>query len=92
VHRSTPELTMAWGLELFAYSERRDLHFPWVQGFVDKHVMPFWVDFFWNGALIDRVELCYVDGGHGVIPLPLGSAVSEFEAAVAYLVHDISRF
>jgi hypothetical protein len=81
---------MSWGMEIFDDEDRRDLHFDWAQDFVDKTVRPFWVDFFWINALIDRVKLCRVDGGHGVIPvLSHGEEVTDFETSVAFLVHDL---
>lgn len=89
VCREEPSLTMSWGMEVHR-EERRDLYFGWAQEFVDKTVHAFWVDFFWNNALIDRVELCQIDGGHGTIPIPdAGLEVSDFETAVAYLIHDL---
>ncbi|MBW9207974.1 hypothetical protein KV097_18705 [Mumia sp. zg.B17] len=86
VCREQPALTMSWGLE----AHDRDLHFDWAADFVDSAVRSIWVDFFWHNALIDRVELCRIDGGHGLIPIPDSRMnVSDFETAVAYLVHDL---
>lgn len=91
VCREEPSLTMSWGMEVHDSRDRRELHFDWAQDFVNTNVRPFWVDFFWNNALIDRVELCSIDGGHGTIPIPSGRQleVSKFEASVAYLVHGL---
>lgn len=90
VCREEPNLTMSWGMEVHERAERQELHFDWAEPFVDKSVRPFWVDFFWNGALIDRVELGRVDGAHGTIPIPDAlMKVSDFEVAVAHLVHDL---
>ena len=90
VCREEPSLTMSWGLDVHARSERQELHFDWAKSFVNTSVRPFWVDFFWNNALIDRVELVSIDGGHGTIPFPsVGMEVSDFEVTVAYLVHDL---
>lgn len=90
VCREEPSLTMSWGLDVHAHSERNELHFEWAKNYVNTSVQPFWVDFFWNNALIDRVELVSIDGGHGSIPIPShGMEVSDFETAVAYLVHDL---
>lgn len=87
VCREEPSLTMSWGLDVHA---RDELHFDWAKDFVDTTVRAFWVDFFWNNALIDRVELLSIDGGNGTIPFPRGGMeVSDYEVAVAYLVHDL---
>lgn len=81
---------MSWGMEVHDREERKELHFDWAQNYVNSTVRPFWVDFFWNNALIERVELCSVDGGHGTIPFPdYRLEVSDFEVAVAYLVHNL---
>lgn len=91
VCREEPSLTMAWGLDVHDHDERRELHFDWAQDFVNTTVRPFWVDFFWNNALIDRVELCSIDGGHGIIPIPnYEMKVTDFEVAVAYLIHGLN--
>jgi hypothetical protein len=90
VCREEPSLTMSWGMPVHDFDERRELHFDWADDFVDHTVRPFWVDFFWNNALIDRVELARVDGTHGTIPMPnFGLEVTDFEVAVAFLVHDL---
>lgn len=90
VCREEPSLTVSWGMEVHERAERKELHFDWAESFVDKSIRPFWVDFYWNGALIDRVELARVDGGHGVIPIPDGlMKVSDFEITVAHLIHDL---
>ena len=92
VCREEPSLTMSWGMDVHDREDRRDLHFDWAQDYVNPTVWPFWVDFFWNNALIDRVELCSIDGGHGTIPIPDHRLeVSDFEVAVAYLVHDLEN-
>ena len=90
VCREEPSLTMSWGMEVYDRDDRKDLHFEWAKQFVNPTVRPIWVDFFWNNALIDRVELGRIDGGHGTIPLPdVSLRVTEFETAVAHLVHDL---
>lgn len=90
VCREDPSLTMSWGMDVHERAERQELHFDWTKSFTDKTVRPFWVDFFWNGALIDRVELGRIDGTHGVIPIPdVSMEVSDFEVAVAFLIHDL---
>ena len=90
VCREAPSLTMSWGMDVHSQREGRELHFAWAENFVNNSVRPFWVDFFWNNALIDRVELVSIDGGHGTIPLPgVGMEASDYEVAVAYLVHDL---
>ncbi|GAB3093824.1 hypothetical protein GCM10027054_19210 [Isoptericola nanjingensis] len=91
VCREEPNLTMSWGMNVYSREERNELHFDWAEGFVNPSVRPFWVDFFWNNALIDRVELCRIDGGHGTIPIPAGREVTDFETSVAYLVHDLEE-
>lgn len=91
VCREEPNLTMSWGMEVHDREDRKELRYDWAKNFVNESVRPFWVDFFWNNALIDRVELCSIDGGHGTIPIPAGRdlEVSDFEASVAFLVHDL---
>lgn len=90
VCREEPSLTMSWGMEVRDGQGQKDLTFDWAEGFIDSTVRPFWVDFFWNNALVDRVELARIDGGHGTIPLPdYGLEVTTFERAVAFLVHDL---
>lgn len=90
VCREEPSLTMSWGMEVYQREDRRELRFEWAEAFVDQGVRPIWVDFFWNNALIDRVELARIDGGHGIIPIPgVRNEVTDFETAVAFLVHDI---
>lgn len=92
VCREEPSLTMSWGMDVHDREGRRELQFDWAQSFINSTVRPFWVDFFWNNALIDRVELCRVDGGHGTIPIPTYNLeVTDFEVAVAYLVHDLEN-
>lgn len=92
VCREEPSLTMSWGLDVHDSNDHRELHFDWAEKFINHTVRPFWVDFFWNNALIDRVELASIDGGHGTIPLPgFGMEVTDFEAAVAFLVHDLDE-
>ncbi|MEV4267803.1 hypothetical protein [Kribbella sp. NPDC049584] len=92
VCREEPSLTMSRALEVHARNERQELHFDWAKYFVNPAVRPFWVDFFWNNAIIDRVELGSIDGGHGTIPLPgARMEVSDFEVAVAHLVHDLEE-
>jgi hypothetical protein len=73
-------------------TEEEDLRLDWAQDFVNKTERLLWADFFWDNALIDRVELARVDGGHGLVPLPdYGNTVTDFEAAVAFLVHDLEN-
>lgn len=89
VLREDVSLTMHWGLEID--SEDRQRRFDWAKEFPDPTVRPFWVDFFWNNALIDRVELAFVDGSRGVIPMPgYGKKVTDYELAVAFLIHDLT--
>lgn len=91
VCREEPSLTMSWGLDIHERRDAQTLDFEWAQKFVNKTVRPFWADFFWNNALIDRVELCSIDGGHGTIPFPTyGLEVTDFEVSVASLVHDLN--
>lgn len=89
VCREEPSLTMAWGMPVHSDEERRELHFDWAAAFASRNVRAEWVDFFWNGALIDRVMLYVVDGGHGIVPAPSGGEVTDFELAVAFLVHEL---
>lgn len=89
VLREDTSLTVNWGLEVDGDDRQR--HFDWAKQFPDSTVRPFWADFFWQGALIDRVELASVDGGRGTIPLPhYGKTVTDYELAVAALIHDLS--
>lgn len=88
VCREEPSLTMSWGMEVDDRDDAR--HFSWAEKFPDSTVRPIWVDFFWNNALIDRVELCRVDGSRGLVPTPnFKNEVTDFELAVAYLVHNL---
>ena len=90
VCRAEPCLTMSWGMGVHDRAELSELHFDWADRFVNKAVAPFWVDFFWNNALIDRVELARIDGGQGTIPMPgPGMEVTNFQVAVAYLVDGL---
>lgn len=87
VCRAEPCLTMSWGMDVHDRNELSELHFDWADRFVNKSVVPFWVDFFWNNALIDRVELARIEGGLGTIPMPgYGMEVTDFQVAVASLV------
>jgi hypothetical protein len=89
VLREEPSLTMSWGLEVDDDNRRR--RFDWAQEFPDSMVRPFWVDFFWNNALIDRVELASIDGGRGTIPMPhWENTVTDYEMAVAFLINDLA--
>lgn len=82
---------MSWGIRAYDRAEMRELRFKWSGKFINSAVTVIWVDFFWNNALIDRVELARVNGGHGLIPVPdLKLQVSDFELAVAHLVHELS--
>lgn len=69
VCRVEPSLTLSWGMEVHSRANKDELVFDWALDFTDTTVRPFWADFFWNNALIDRVELARIDGGHGLIPL-----------------------
>ena len=90
VCREEPSLTVQWGMDV-DHDDARGRQFAWAQDFPNPSVRLFWVDFFWNNALIDRVELCSIDGGHGYIPVPDHHMhVTDYEAAVAHLVHDLS--
>ncbi|MDR1186117.1 MAG: hypothetical protein LBK95_01465 [Bifidobacteriaceae bacterium] len=90
VCREEPSLTVSWGMDVHSRKDARELTFDWAKTFVNPAVDPFWVDFFWNGGLIDRVELFSIDGGHGTIPA-MGSRleVTDFEEAVAWLIHGL---
>ena len=90
VCRAEPCLTMSWGMDVHDRNELSQLHFDWADKFVNKTVVPFWVDFFWNNGLIDRVELARIDGDQGTIPVP-GRAmeVTDFQVAVASLVSGL---
>lgn len=86
VSREESSLTMSWGTG----SAEEAQYFGWSEQFDSPTVWTYWVEFFWNNALIDRVELCEVDGGCGTIPLPNRErAVSAFEMAVACLIHGL---
>ncbi|WNM25285.1 hypothetical protein [Demequina capsici] len=89
VLREDPTLTMAWGLGV--HDDRRKLSFDWAaENFADEDARLFWADFFWAGALIDRVVLASVDGARGVIPVPdRQRRVSSYELAVAEVIHDL---
>jgi hypothetical protein len=90
VCRAEPCLTMSWGMDVHDRTDLSELRFNWADQFVNKTVVPFWVDFFWNNALIDRVELARIDGSHGTIPMPgRGTEVTNFQVAVAYLVDGL---
>lgn len=90
VCRAEPCLTMSWGMDGHDRTELSELHFDWADRLVNKTVARFWVDFFWNNALIDRVELARIDGGQGTIPMPgKGMEVTNFQVAVAYLVDGL---
>ena len=95
VHRTEPSLTMAWGLDAYP-NERGARQYPWLpeDHYVNDTTHEYYVDFFWNGSLIDRVVVVLVDGGHAVLPLPSpaadGHVVSDFELAVALLLHDLA--
>ncbi len=92
VCREEVSLTMSWGMTPYSREERNEPHFDWAKDFVNPVVRLFWVDFFWNNALVDRVELCRVDGGHGTIPIPdVRHEVTDFEVSVACLVHDLEE-
>lgn len=86
VSRKAVSLTMSWGKGSCEEAQ----HFGWSEQFDSPTVWAYWVEFFWNNALIDRVELCEVDGGRGTIPLPNRERqVSTFETAVACLIHGL---
>lgn len=90
VCREDASLTMSWGLDMHEDRYAEKLHFDWAEKFVNSTVRAFWVDFFWNNALIDRVELCSIDGAHGLIPFPsYGLEVTDFEESVAFLVYEL---
>lgn len=91
VSRDEPTLTMSWGLDVDSREDGRNLDFEWAKAFANSTVRRFWVDFYWNAALIDRVMMCSIDGGHGTIPMPsYNMHVTEFEVAVADLLHDLT--
>ena len=88
VCREEPSLTMSWGMDV--NPDDRKLQFDWAKDFVNSDVHAEWVDFYWNGALVDRVQLLSIDGAHGLIPTPdYKMRVSTFELAVAVLIHDL---
>lgn len=94
VHRLEPLLTLAWGLDVDGYGTPRERRFTWAEDhFPDPSVRLFWADFFWAGALIDRVVLAGIDGHRGIIPLPDGkSQISTFDLAVACIIHGIGSY
>jgi hypothetical protein len=69
-YRPDVRIGLAWGLTV---DERRE--FDWSQHFSDKRCSPVLADLLWNGSLVDRYSGASVDGGRGVLPMPLGASV-----------------
>lgn len=91
VCKEEPNLTLAWGMDVHSDVDlRSDRQYEWARDFTDSSVTVIWADVFWCGALIDRVELGRVDGVHGLVPMPgYGNEVTEFEVAIAELIHSL---
>jgi hypothetical protein len=56
---------IAWG-----YPSNDNWHEAWVENFPDKQASSHFVDFFYNGMLVDREVYISADGGRAYIPLP----------------------
>lgn len=59
-------ISLAWGLG----TENKALKESWTQVFDDKNAHLYFLDFFYNGALVHRETVVSVDGGRCVLPLP----------------------
>lgn len=59
-------ISLAWGLG----TENKLVDEPWTQVFNDKNAHMYFLDFFYNGALVYRETVVSVDGGRCVLPLP----------------------
>ena len=59
-------ISLAWGLG----RENKELNEPWTQAFPDKAARMYFLDFFYNNALIYRETVVSVDGGRCILPLP----------------------
>lgn len=78
VYRDNVDLTIQWGMRsrrLSHVTKAEDLfhdraHFP------DPEATTIHADIFWAGSLIDRVELVYVDGGRGLLPVGAEKALN----------------
>lgn len=98
VYRPAVELRVAYGLDI---DDRAQLHFDGLH-FADESVTGKIIDFFWNGALVDRVHTISVDGGRAVLPRPSGRedeveeapglyTVTGWEYSAARLAHSLER-
>lgn len=85
--RDDVAITLAWGLE-----HRKSYNAPFSDRWPDTHVSSFFVDVFYNGALIDREVLISVDGGRAYLPAPnnLG-VVKGIAKEIARLVDSMVR-
>jgi hypothetical protein len=71
-YRANPSLTLAWGQR-----ENEKFQEAWANSFADPSASSFLLDVLWNGAVIDRHTLVYVDGNRVAMPLPqLGEGLS----------------
>ena len=59
-------ISLAWGLGL----KNKELNESWTQVFPDKSARMYFLDFFYNKALIYRETVVSVDGGRCILPLP----------------------
>lgn len=59
-------ISLAWGLG----TENKELKEPWTQVFSDKNARMYFLDFFYNSALVYRETVVTVDDGRCILPLP----------------------
>jgi hypothetical protein len=64
-YRPDIAIGIAWG-----YPSNKNWHEPWIDNFSDKSAHSDFVDFFYNGMLVQREVYVVVDGGRAYLPVP----------------------
>jgi hypothetical protein len=78
VYMPDVSITLAWGLRHID-----DFEEEWANKFSEPHASSFYVDVFYNNALIFRDICVSVDGGRATLPLPTSKLDEKKEKVVA---------
>lgn len=91
VYQPDIDLTLAYGMD--APGATRQPSFTWAT-FPDPDVSIHIADVFWRGALVDRVDFVYVDGGRCILPIGdghQGLRITRYGYAVARLLDSLEN-
>ena len=88
-YRPDLSINLAWGI-----TDNDNYREDWANEFPDEHAESILVDIFYNGMLVVRERLVYVDGGRALLPIPYGEArrlVRRWDYLFARLLNDLDR-